>query len=48
MKDEWDRLKVYHEVNKAIGSPNPFEVYVVNEKEYRECYSKFIDVYREV
>ncbi|BCU69875.1 nucleotidyltransferase domain-containing protein [Stygiolobus caldivivus] len=48
VKDEWDRLKVYHEVNKAIGNPNPFEVHVVNEKEYKEWYSKFIDVYREV
>ncbi|MCH4816338.1 MAG: nucleotidyltransferase domain-containing protein [Saccharolobus sp.] len=48
VSNEFDRLKIYHEVNKAIGNPNPFEIHVINEEEYISWYSKFLDVYKEV
>ncbi|MEM1646551.1 MAG: nucleotidyltransferase domain-containing protein [Ignisphaera sp.] len=48
VKSEFDRLRVYHEINKAIGSPNPFEIHVINQEEYTSWYSKFLDVYKEV
>lgn len=48
VQDEKDRLTIYHEINEAIGRPNPFEIHVINEEEYKGWYSKFIDVYKEV
>ncbi|MBB5255154.1 nucleotidyltransferase domain-containing protein [Sulfurisphaera ohwakuensis] len=48
VKDIYDRLKIYHEINEVIGSPNPFEIHVINEEEYKGWYSRFIDVYREI
>ncbi|QXJ29173.1 hypothetical protein J5U23_02042 [Saccharolobus shibatae B12] len=48
VSNEFDRLKIYHEVNKAIGNPNPFEIHVINKEEYISWYSKFLDVYKEV
>jgi predicted nucleotidyltransferase len=48
INNEMDRLRIYHEVNKAIGTTNPFEIHVVTEIEYKSWYIRFIDVYREI
>jgi predicted nucleotidyltransferase len=48
VKGEEDRLRIYHEINEVIGRPNPFEIHVINDEEYRDWYSHFIDVYKEV
>lgn len=48
IKDEWDRSKISVKLHKAINAWDPFEIHVITPEEYKNWYSKFIDVWEEI
>lgn len=48
VKTAMDRASLLVKIYDVLGTTDPFEIHVVTEKEFKEWYIRFLDVYEEI